>query len=148
MSWATCSHGHRHWGARGAAGLLLVDRDRVLLQLRAHWTHQGGTWSIPGGARERGESAVQAALREAHEEVGISPDAVRVLGTHVASCGGWDYTTVLAAPTGTVRVRNLAETEQHAWVAAEEVVSLPLHPAFSLAWQAEPSRLREFAASA
>ncbi|MCW2845674.1 MAG: hypothetical protein JWN22_3590 [Nocardioides sp.] len=127
---------------------MLVDRGRVLLQLRAHWTHQGGTWSIPGGARERGESAVQAALREAHEEAGITADAVRVRGTHVARCGGWDYTTVLAAPLGTLRVRNLAETERHAWVATDDVVALPLHPAFSLAWLAEPSRLREFAASA
>ncbi|MCW2794027.1 MAG: hypothetical protein JWO76_3125 [Nocardioides sp.] len=148
MSWATCYHGHRHWGARGAAGLMLADRGRVLLQLRAHWTHQGGTWSIPGGARERGESAVQAALREAREEVGIAADAVRVQGTHVASCGGWDYTTVLAAPIGTVRVRNLAETERHAWVPADEVLALPLHPAFSRAWLAEPSQLRDFAASA
>ena len=66
MTWATCAHGHAHWGRRGAAGLLVADGGRVLLQLRARWAHPGGTWSIPGGARERGETALQAALREAH----------------------------------------------------------------------------------
>ena len=52
--WVMCSCGHRHWGLHGAAGLLLIRRDldqpRVLLQLRAAWTHGGGTWALPGGA--------------------------------------------------------------------------------------------------
>ena len=81
MTWATCEHGHAHWGRRGAAGLLLADGGRVLLQLRARWSHQGGTWSIPGGARERGETAVQAALREAHEEMAIEQRDVCLLYT-------------------------------------------------------------------
>ena len=48
----------------GAAGLLLARRDasgritHVVLQHRAPWSDQGGTWGIPGGAREPGESAV------------------------------------------------------------------------------------------
>jgi ADP-ribose pyrophosphatase YjhB (NUDIX family) len=36
----------------GAAGVLVWNRttDSVLLQLRAEWSHHGGTWGIPGGA--------------------------------------------------------------------------------------------------
>src|SRR5262245_27861856 len=104
MTWATCAHGHAHWGRRGAAGLLLAERGRVLLQLRARWAHQGGTWSIPGGARERGESAVDAALREAQEEMAISGQDVDVRASYVASCGGWEYETVLAVPSGPVQL--------------------------------------------
>ena len=91
MSWTTCAHGHAHWGPRGAAGLLLADRGTVLLQLRARWAHQGGTWSIPGGARERGESAVDAALREAREEMAIRGGEVEVRASYVVSApnGRW-----------------------------------------------------------
>jgi len=145
MSWATCAHGHAHWGRRGAAGLLLAERGRVLLQLRAGWAHQGGTWSIPGGARERGESAVQAALREAREEMSIRDREVRVHSSYVASCGGWEYETVLAVPAaGPVHLAHLSESVDHVWACADEVGELPLHPAFRKAWEADDGTLRGF----
>ena len=49
--WVVCSLGHRHWGRFGAAGILITDGDAVVLQHRAAWTHEGGTWAVPGGAR-------------------------------------------------------------------------------------------------
>jgi 8-oxo-dGTP pyrophosphatase MutT (NUDIX family) len=144
MSWATCALGHAHWGRRGAAGLLLADRGTVLLQLRARWAHQGGTWSIPGGARERGESAVDAALREAREEMSIRDRDVDVRSSYVASCGGWEYETVLAVPAGPVQVTHLPESVDHVWATPDEVGQLPLHPAFREAWNAPDRTLREF----
>jgi 8-oxo-dGTP diphosphatase len=99
VSWTTCSHGHAHWGRYGAAGLLLARDATVLLQLRAGWAHQGGTWSIPGGARDPGESPTRAALRESEEELGLAADVVAVRGSRVALCGGWAYETVLGEPT-------------------------------------------------
>ena len=62
--------------AHGAAGLLLRaprpdGTPAVLLQHRAPWSHQGGTWGLPGGARDSHETAEQAAVREAHEEAGL-----------------------------------------------------------------------------
>ncbi len=147
MSWATCTHGHAHWGRRGAAGLLLADAGRVLLQLRAGWAHQGGTWSIPGGARERGESAVQAALREAREEMSIRGRDVEVRSTYVATCGGWAYETVLAVAAGPVHLAHLSESVAHVWAAPDEVVGLPLHPAFRTAWESPDRELRSFVAA-
>lgn len=134
MSWATCTLGHAHWGPRGAAGLLVANDGQVLLQLRARWAHQGGTWSIPGGARERGETSVDAALREAHEELGIDPTHVATLGSYVAECGGWRYETVLARAVEQLRLEDRAESAGHRWVAADEVEELALHPAFRTAW--------------
>src|SRR5207248_11030681 len=70
---------------RHAAGLLLVfpvnDVPFVVLTLRAdHLGRHGGQVSLPGGVIEPGETFEQAALREAHEEVGLSAADVRVLG--------------------------------------------------------------------
>lgn len=46
-------------------------------ELRRH----GGEISFPGGRREDGESDLRAtALREAHEEIGLEPDAVEIVG--------------------------------------------------------------------
>lgn len=143
MSWATCTFGHAHWGPRGAAGLLLATDGRVLLQLRARWAHQGGTWSIPGGARERGESMVDAALREASEELGLDPERIETHGSYVAECGGWLYETVFASPTEQLRIVDSFESAGHRWVAADEVDDLELHPAFREAWSGAPA-LKEF----
>ncbi len=53
----------------------------LLLTLRTDTvsTHKGQI-SFPGGSLEPGESAEKAALREAHEETGLDPSQVRVLG--------------------------------------------------------------------
>lgn len=45
--------------------------------LRSH----GGQWAMPGGRIDAGETAVQAALRELSEEIGLMLTATDVLGT-------------------------------------------------------------------
>jgi 8-oxo-dGTP pyrophosphatase MutT (NUDIX family) len=70
---------------RHAAGLLLVfpidDRPHIILTVRAdRLGRHGGQVSLPGGVLEPGETFEQAALREAHEEIGLSRRGVRVLG--------------------------------------------------------------------
>ncbi len=39
-----------------------------------------GQISLPGGAQEEGETAQETALREAHEEIGLDPASVELLG--------------------------------------------------------------------
>ena len=52
----------------------------MLLQHRALWSHHGGTWGVLGGARNSGETAVDAAAREAAEEAGFGPERYKVAG--------------------------------------------------------------------
>ena len=76
--WVDCGCGARHWGRHGAAGLFLVVDEHVLLQLRPKWAHEGGTWAIPGGARDSHESVVATALREAQDDAAINPGLIQV----------------------------------------------------------------------
>lgn len=56
-------------------GLLLTKRSAAL-------KHHPGQISFPGGKQEESDAdVIAAALREAHEEIGLPPECVEVLGT-------------------------------------------------------------------
>jgi 8-oxo-dGTP diphosphatase len=143
--WVVCDAGHRHWGRFGAAGLLLRhgadeaegDGDVVLLAHRIWWSHNGGTWGIPGGARDSGESARDAALREAVEETGVDPSRIRLTDQTVDDHGGWSYVTVHAR-LETDRPPALepcdGEATELRWTPVADVTDLPLHPGFAAFW--------------
>jgi 8-oxo-dGTP diphosphatase len=128
--------GRRFWGRAGAAGLLVVDpTGAVLLQHRVGWSHFGGTWGLPGGARHLGESSLAGALREANEETGIDVDALRPRFAVRLDLGVWTYTTVAVAAPETLPVA-VSDRESTAleWVAADDVDGRELHPGFAAAW--------------
>ncbi|HEV2754421.1 MAG TPA: CoA pyrophosphatase, partial [Actinomycetota bacterium] len=52
----------------------------VFTRRRDDLRRHAGEISFPGGRRDEGEALVDTALREAHEEVGLPPEAVRLLG--------------------------------------------------------------------
>ena len=57
---------------------VLTDGEEVLL---VRHTYGPRAWDLPGGAIKRGESPVTAARREMNEELGVSIDDWRALGT-------------------------------------------------------------------
>ncbi len=76
-------------GVRDAAAVVLVypvdGRATLALTQRAEALRlHAGQVSLPGGRLEPGETAVAAALREAHEEVGADPTALTCLGALTA----------------------------------------------------------------
>ena len=149
--WVFSEDGGHFWGVYGAAGLLLRapladGTPAVLLQHRAPWSHQGGTWGLPGGARDSHETVEEAAVREAHEEAGLAADMMTVRTTVVtatASGGEWTYTTVIADAAEMLATVPNRESSELRWVAVDEVAALPLHPGFAASWDALRSVLQD-----
>jgi 8-oxo-dGTP pyrophosphatase MutT (NUDIX family) len=93
---------------RPSPGFILLHRPS---NMRAH----PGQIAFPGGKIDLGETPVEAALREAWEELGIKPNDVRIIGptdvyrTH----SGYEITPVLAVvPPDIEIVPNPAEVAQ------------------------------------
>jgi 8-oxo-dGTP pyrophosphatase MutT (NUDIX family) len=84
--------------AAGAPSLLLTRRTA---RLRSH----PGQWALPGGRREAGEGAVDGALRELAEEVGLQLSSEAILGVldDYVTRSGYVMTPVVcwAGPAGT-----------------------------------------------
>lgn len=85
---------------RAEPGVLLLHRPS---NMRSH----PGQIAFPGGGIDPGESPEQAALREAHEELGIDPALVRIVGAsdvyHTHS--GFEITPVLATVPADITIR-------------------------------------------
>lgn len=77
--------------AQGGPGVILTQRPTTL---RDH----PGQVAFPGGKLDPGEDAVEAALREAWEELAMPPDQVRVIGStdRYQTGTGFDITPVLS----------------------------------------------------
>ena len=135
--WIECNCGGKHWGLHGAAGLLLMRDNKILMQHRAPWVHNGDTWGIPGGARDSHESAVEAAIREAHEEIGIFEKDLTPGEVFIDDHGVWSYHTVIAtAHPELVAHEANDESKEVAWVEIDQVVNKELHPSFANTWPA------------
>ncbi len=75
---------------REEPGMLLLHRPS---NMRSH----PGQIAFPGGGIDPGETPIEAALREAHEELGIDPAKVRVIGASdvYKTHSGFEITPVL-----------------------------------------------------
>lgn len=77
-------------GKRHSAGFLFLSRGKILVLRRSRHSRNAGTWGLPGGQRDAGESSWEAAQREASEEMGGVPLS-EVLGQVVVDRPGKRY---------------------------------------------------------
>ena len=153
--WVDFACGRKHWGTNGAAGVLLARRDaqtgevtHVVMQHRAAWSAEGGTWGIPGGAIADGENTIEGALRESFEEANITPEDIEVVGSYCEDHGPWNYTTVFAfeKPGHEVHPKaNDDESMEIVWVPIDEVPDRKLLTAMRTDWPSFEKRLRALA---
>lgn len=61
------------------AFLFIVSAGKVLVVKRSSRVRNPGTWGLPGGHIDRGETPKQAALRECREELGSQPPGLKVV---------------------------------------------------------------------
>ena len=155
--WVMCDCGRKHWGHNGAAGVLLARRDdatglvtHVVMQHRALWSAEGGTWGIPGGAISDGETAIEGALRESFEEANITSQDIDVVGAYCESHGNWRYTTVFAFEKPGHCVNPCAhddESMEIKWVPIDDVPKLKLLTAMRTDWPSFRTRLDSLAST-
>ena len=153
--WVMCDCGRKHWGHNGAAGVLLARRDEttgrvthVVMQHRALWSAEGGTWGIPGGAISDGETAIEGALRESFEEANITSQDIDVVGAYCENHGNWRYTTVFAFEKPGTCVNPCAhddESMEIKWVPIDDVPNLKLLTAMRTDWPSFRARLDSLA---
>ena len=66
---------------RHSAVLVLLAGDTLVLEVRSQTLRrQPGEVCCPGGRMEQGESAIQCALRETREELGLPAEEIQVIG--------------------------------------------------------------------
>ena len=104
------------------------DRGRLLLVLRGH-EPAAGTWSLPGGRVEAGESDAEALRREVREETGLEVEVGALVGQVERSVPGAAYDIhdfacrvvggTLAAGTDAADAR---------WCHVDELMALPCSP--------------------
>lgn len=103
----------------GDAGVLLTRRSTAL---RNH----SGEMSFPGGRIDGDETPTEAALREAHEEVGLDPASVEVVGelNHLATVVSRSHIVPIVARTNSQVALAPAsnEVERVLWVPLAEFI--------------------------
>lgn len=117
-------------------GVVVRHEGKVLLGVRKSALGHG-TWSLPGGSLEFGESFEACAARETLEEAGITIKNMQVVATtnNIATDGSYHFVTVWVVADyvdGQVRVMEPDKCAQWCWFTRD---TLP-EPRFMTPWPA------------
>ncbi len=108
-----------------AAGILfLASTGRVLLLQRSAEGDAAGSWCIPGGKIEEGETPEQAAVREVFEETGYRAGYAGTVHFRRVK-DDVDFTTYLRRIEDEFLPKLNEEHDAYAWVKPDEVLSPP-----------------------
>ena len=115
----------------GVAAVILNESNQLLLQKKSD-----GSWSLPAGMIEPGESPSQAVIREVREETGLAVEVERVLGVFGGEGFGFaypngdqvEYTVIMfkCQQTGQFAEDLDEETIELAWFSRSDMPTLAL----------------------
>lgn len=95
---------------KGVVNLIIKQEDKILLFFRndGFFSYGGGWWVIPAGHIEHGETAVEAVIREAKEELDIDIlpediEFVHIMSNLASKTEGFDFFFVVKKYSGTLR---------------------------------------------
>jgi mutator protein MutT len=128
--------GRKAVDVRVSVSLALIDEDgRWLVAKRAAGRLFEGLWEFPGGKVQPGETAGQAAVREAFEETGMAVEPVADLGiiepAHTSSGVSLHLVRCRLVTPGTGGLARPCEpaVAEIRWVSPDELRTLPMPPA-------------------
>ena len=118
---------------------VFVRKSDQFLMLQRTGAHGAGTWSVPGGHLEYGESIEECAAREVLEEVGLSIGACAIAAVtndifhdnHKHSVTVWVESTIKPGSTETARICEADKILDLAWCSFDNLPS----PLFEPCWQ-------------
>lgn len=131
------------------SAVYIVHNDKILLLHRQDNKSQGNKWGIPGGKVDKGETPLQAAIREVKEETGydISKQPIETLETVYIEYNEKDhftyhmFRTQLQEEPGAVKI-NFKEHKGFTWVTPADGLKMDLlqdeDPCFRLVYFPEP----------
>ncbi len=114
-----------------AGGVILDEQGRVLLVRRAN-PPSAGSWSLPGGRIEPGETPEQAVVREILEETSLPTRVLAPLGVVEIAGEGERFAIhefLLAALDPTIAARAGDDASEVRWVRPDDLPQVPVTPA-------------------
>lgn len=106
---------------RGISAAIIAHEGRVLM-VRRRVKEGELSWQFPAGGIESGETAEQAAVREAGEETGLTVAAIRVLGRRIHPKTGRDMSYVACTLAGgEAHVADADELDIVEWVTLDGI---------------------------
>lgn len=111
-------------------GAIVLDAQGRLLLVRRGRPPAAGTWSVPGGRVEDGESDHEAVVREMREETGLLVRPGALLGTVERPAAADEVYDIHDYSADVVEGSLQAATDatDARWVGADEIDGLPLAP--------------------
>jgi 8-oxo-dGTP pyrophosphatase MutT (NUDIX family) len=114
-----------------ASGCHFVLGQRQLFLKRQSSILDGGTWGVPGGKLEKGESPKQAVMREVREETGIDlqPDSIQFLRTVYVRYPEMDFIYHMFQVALDDLPQVTIDPHEHVdfrWMTLDEALTLPL----------------------